>query len=51
MPSHLEVLAVNDIGDPRTCAHLLKHDTAMGHVRPIGRGEAHTMVLVVVVPL
>ena len=30
MASDLEVVAVNDIGDPRTFAHLLKHDTAMG---------------------
>ena len=30
MGSDLEVVAVNDIGDPRTFAHLLKYDTAMG---------------------
>ncbi|HEY2705288.1 MAG TPA: glyceraldehyde 3-phosphate dehydrogenase NAD-binding domain-containing protein, partial [Candidatus Dormibacteraeota bacterium] len=26
----LEVVAVNDITDPRTLAHLLKHDTILG---------------------
>jgi glyceraldehyde 3-phosphate dehydrogenase len=30
MGSDLEVVAVNDIGDPHTFAHLLEHDTAMG---------------------
>ncbi len=34
MGSDLEVVAVNDIGDPRTFAHLLKHDTAMGTFGP-----------------
>ncbi len=28
--SDVEVVAVNDIGDARTFAHLLKHDTALG---------------------
>jgi glyceraldehyde 3-phosphate dehydrogenase len=32
--SGLEVVAVNDIGDSRTFAHLLKHDTAMGTFGP-----------------
>lgn len=30
----IEVVAVNDIGDARTFAHLLKHDTALGTFRP-----------------
>jgi glyceraldehyde 3-phosphate dehydrogenase len=30
----LEVVAVNDIGDAKTFAHLLKHDTALGTFRP-----------------
>ncbi len=34
MGSDLEVVAVNDIGDPRTFAHLLKHYTAMGTFGP-----------------
>ena len=34
MGSELEVVAVNDIGDPHTFAHLLKHDTAMGTFGP-----------------
>ncbi|HXM57697.1 MAG TPA: type I glyceraldehyde-3-phosphate dehydrogenase, partial [Candidatus Dormibacteraeota bacterium] len=34
MGSDLEVVAVNDIGDPHTFAHLLKHDTAMGTFAP-----------------
>lgn len=34
MGSDLEVVAVNDIGDPRTFAHLLKYDTAMGIFEP-----------------
>src|ERR1700716_1884894 len=29
----VEVVAVNDIGDARTFAHLLKHDTALGTFR------------------
>ena len=34
MDSDLEVVAVNDIGDAATFAHLLKHDTAMGTFAP-----------------
>ena len=30
----LEIVAVNDIGDARTFAHLLKHDTALGTFGP-----------------
>src|SRR5207253_1387768 len=30
----LEVVAVNDVGDARTFAHLLKHDTALGTFGP-----------------
>jgi glyceraldehyde 3-phosphate dehydrogenase len=42
MGSDLEIVAVNDIGDPRTFAHLLKHDTAMGTFGPSveARGDA-----------
>jgi glyceraldehyde 3-phosphate dehydrogenase len=34
MGSDLEIVAVNDLGDTRTFAHLLKHDTAMGTFGP-----------------
>src|SRR5256886_5304766 len=30
----LEIVAVNDLGDARTFAHLLKHDTALGTFGP-----------------
>ncbi|HUE67894.1 MAG TPA: type I glyceraldehyde-3-phosphate dehydrogenase [Candidatus Acidoferrum sp.] len=34
-----EIVAVNDIGDARTFAHLLKHDTALGTFAPAVRTE------------
>jgi glyceraldehyde 3-phosphate dehydrogenase len=32
--AEFEIVAVNDIGDARTFAHLLKHDTALGTFGP-----------------
>ena len=29
-----EIVAANDIGDTKTMAHLLKHDSVLGHARP-----------------
>ncbi len=34
LKSDLEIVAVNDIGDAKTFAHLLKHDTALGTFGP-----------------
>ncbi len=34
LKSDIEVVAVNDIGDAKTFAHLLKHDTALGTFGP-----------------
>jgi len=34
LKSDFEIVAVNDIGDARTFAHLLKHDTALGTFGP-----------------
>ena len=36
----LEIVAVNDIGDAKTFAHLLKHDTALGTFGPVVTAEA-----------
>src|SRR5258708_30370348 len=35
-----EIVAVNDIGDAKTFAHLLKHDTALGTFAPAVKAEA-----------
>ena len=35
-----EIVAVNDIGDAKTFAHLLKHDTALGTFAPAVRADA-----------
>jgi glyceraldehyde 3-phosphate dehydrogenase len=43
--SDLEVVAVNDIGDPHTFAHLLKHDTAMGTFGPAVEACADAIVV------
>ncbi|HEY7199804.1 MAG TPA: type I glyceraldehyde-3-phosphate dehydrogenase [Candidatus Dormibacteraeota bacterium] len=45
MGSELEVVAVNDIGDPHTFAHLLKHDTAMGTFGPSVEVRGDTIVV------
>ena len=34
-----EIVAVNDIGDAKTFAHLLKHDTALGTFRPAVKAD------------
>ena len=34
-----EIVAVNDIGDAKTFAHLLKHDTALGTFKPAVKAE------------
>ncbi|HYM65873.1 MAG TPA: glyceraldehyde 3-phosphate dehydrogenase NAD-binding domain-containing protein, partial [Patescibacteria group bacterium] len=34
MKPAFEIVAVNDIGDAKTFAHLLKHDTALGTFEP-----------------
>src|SRR6266849_1178047 len=34
-----EIVAVNDIGDAKTFAHLLKHDTALGTFAPAVKAE------------
>jgi glyceraldehyde 3-phosphate dehydrogenase len=38
-----EIVAVNDIGDARTFAHLLKHDTALGTFAPAVRVDGDTI--------
>ncbi|HLQ62094.1 MAG TPA: type I glyceraldehyde-3-phosphate dehydrogenase [Candidatus Acidoferrales bacterium] len=38
-----EIVAVNDIGDAKTFAHLLKHDTALGTFGPAVKAEADTI--------
>jgi len=38
-----EIVAVNDIGDARTFAHLLKHDTALGTFGPAVKAEGDTI--------
>ncbi|WP_282848653.1 type I glyceraldehyde-3-phosphate dehydrogenase [Microbacterium oxydans] len=43
--SHLEVVAVNDLTDTRTLAHLLKYDAANGTLAgPVQHDEAHLFV-------
>ncbi|HKV86581.1 MAG TPA: type I glyceraldehyde-3-phosphate dehydrogenase [Candidatus Dormibacteraeota bacterium] len=37
--SDFEIVAVNDIGDARTFAHLLKHDTALGTFGPAVKAD------------
>jgi glyceraldehyde 3-phosphate dehydrogenase len=41
----IEIVAVNDIGDPPTFAHLLKHDTALGTFGPRVRAGADTIAV------
>jgi len=38
-----EIVAVNDIGDAPTFAHLLKHDTALGTFAPAVKAEGETI--------
>jgi glyceraldehyde 3-phosphate dehydrogenase len=38
-----EIVAVNDIGDAKTFAHLLKHDTALGTFGPAVKADAATI--------
>ena len=38
-----EIVAVNDIGDAKTFAHLLKHDTALGTFDPAVKAEGETI--------
>src|SRR5690242_19264261 len=38
-----EIVAVNDIGDAKTFAHLLKHDTALGTFEPAVKVEGDTI--------
>ena len=38
-----EIVAVNDIGDAKTFAHLLKHDTALGTFGPAVKADAETI--------
>ena len=40
MKPDFEIVAVNDIGDAHTFAHLLKHDTALGTFGPIAQPVA-----------
>jgi glyceraldehyde 3-phosphate dehydrogenase len=37
----VEIVAVNDLGDAHTFAHLLKHDTALGTFRPRVEARGH----------
>ncbi len=39
LKSDFEIVAVNDIGDSRTFAHLLRHDTALGTFEPAVKAE------------
>src|SRR5438132_2855924 len=39
----VEVVAVNDIGDAKTFAHLLKHDTALGTFGPAVKAEGDSI--------
>jgi glyceraldehyde 3-phosphate dehydrogenase (phosphorylating) len=43
LKADFEIVAVNDIGDARTFAHLLKHDTALGTFAPAVRVEGDTI--------
>jgi glyceraldehyde 3-phosphate dehydrogenase len=38
-----DIVAVNDIGDAKTFAHLLKHDTALGTFGPAVKADADTI--------
>src|SRR5438094_930661 len=38
-----EIVAVNDIGDAKTFAHLLKHDTALGTFEPAVKAEGEAI--------
>ena len=38
-----EIVAVNDIGDAKTFAHLLKHDTALGTFRPAVKADGDSI--------
>src|SRR3989454_5190343 len=38
-----EIVAVNDIGDAKTFAHLLKHDTALGTFDPAVKADGETI--------
>ncbi|TMB80303.1 MAG: type I glyceraldehyde-3-phosphate dehydrogenase, partial [Chloroflexi bacterium] len=38
-----EIVAVNDIGDAKTFAHLLKHDTALGTFGPAVKAEGDSI--------
>src|ERR1700704_5817933 len=40
-----EIVAVNDIGDAHTFAHLLKHDTALGTFGPAVSAEGDDIVV------
>jgi glyceraldehyde 3-phosphate dehydrogenase len=40
-----EIVAVNDIGDAHTFAHLLKHDTALGTFGPVVSSTADTITV------
>ena len=43
LKADFEIVAVNDIGDARTFAHLLKHDTALGTFGPAVRADGDTI--------
>src|SRR5258708_8555791 len=40
---NFEIVAVNDIGDAHTFAHLLKHDTALGTFGPAVKAEGNNI--------
>src|ERR1700682_4739417 len=40
-----EIVAVNDIGDAHTFAHLLKHDTALGTFGPVVSSTADAITV------
>ncbi|HZV50308.1 MAG TPA: glyceraldehyde 3-phosphate dehydrogenase NAD-binding domain-containing protein, partial [Candidatus Dormibacteraeota bacterium] len=41
----IEIVAVNDLGDARTFAHLLKHDTALGTFAPTVQARDEEIVV------
>src|SRR5260370_30464738 len=45
LKASFEIVAVNDIGDAHTFAHLLKHDTALGTFGPQGAVEGDEIVV------
>ena len=48
-----EIVAVNDIGDAETFAHLLKHDTALGTFKPAvkaAKDEINVEISIVALP-